>query len=114
MRDGVGMGDLRERRRIGVAVPAGMDGAVVPEPQALQGVRREARLGSDHLQRRLRLLLQPLSTRPLRDHPYPLQRVLTFLLPLCLVHEKKKSLQVVDFSVFFSTYISALAVGRDG
>lgn len=91
MRDGVGMGDLRERRRIGVAVPAGMDGAVVPEPQALQGVRREARLGSDHLQRCLRLLLQPLPARPLRDHPHPLQRVRTFLLPLRLVPEKKNT-----------------------
>jgi hypothetical protein len=27
---------------------------------------------------------------------------------------RKKSLQLVDFSVFFSTYISVLALGRDG
>lgn len=74
MRDGVGMGDLRERHRFGVTDPTGLDGAMVPQPKALQGVRREARTSPDHLQRRLRFLLQSLPTRPLRDHPYSLQR----------------------------------------
>ena len=81
MRDGVGMGDLRERHRFGVTDPTGLDGAMVPQPKALQGVRREARTSPDHLQRRLRFLLQSLPTRPLRDHPYSLQRV-THLLSL--------------------------------
>lgn len=75
MRDGVGMDDLRERRRFGFTDPPGLDRAMVPQPKALQGVRREARTSPDHLQRRLRFLLQSLPTRPLRDHPYSLQRV---------------------------------------
>lgn len=61
----MGMGDLRERHRFGVTDPTGLDGAMVPQPKALQGVRREARTSPDHLQRRLRFLLQSLPTRPL-------------------------------------------------
>ncbi|TQD70835.1 hypothetical protein C1H46_043640 [Malus baccata] len=51
-----------------------MGGAVVLEPKALQRVRREEGLSSDHFQRRLRLLLQSSAARPLRDHPLSLAK----------------------------------------
>ena len=85
------MGDLRERRRFGVAEFTGLDRAMVLEPQALQGVWREARISPDHLQRRLRILLQSLPACPIRDHSYSLQRV-SNLLSLCLVPEKPKEI----------------------
>ena len=63
------MGDLRRHPGDGIAVSLGIGGTLVPKQKALQGVRREASLGSDHFQHRLRLLLQPLTARPLRDYP---------------------------------------------
>lgn len=74
-RDGVGMGDLRGSSSVRVAVAAGMGRALVLEPKAVQRVRREARLSSDHLQRCFRLLLQSSSACTLRDHPNSFQRV---------------------------------------
>lgn len=58
-----------------ISVPAGMDRSLVPEPPALQGVRREADAGPDHIQRRLRLLLQPPPACSLRDNPSSFQTV---------------------------------------
>lgn len=55
--DGLGLGNLRGSGGVGIAGAAGMGGAVVLEPKALQRVRREEGLSSDHIQRRLRLLL---------------------------------------------------------
>lgn len=57
----------------GVAGPSGLGRAVVLESAALQGIRREASVGPGHIQRRLRLLLQPISARSLRDHSYSVQ-----------------------------------------
>lgn len=71
------MEGVRGRGGGGVAGAAGLGRAVVPEPEAVQGVRGEAGAGADPLQPRLRLLLQPLPTRPLRDPPRPLQGVRT-------------------------------------
>lgn len=51
----------------GLALAAGVGWALVLEPAAVQGVRREARPRPDPLQPRLRLLLQPLPARALRD-----------------------------------------------
>ncbi|CAN6709169.1 unnamed protein product [Malus baccata var. baccata] len=51
-----------------------MGGGVVLEPKALQRVRSEEGLSSDHFQRRLRLLLQSSAARPLRDHPLSLAK----------------------------------------
>lgn len=55
--DGLGLGNLRGSGGVGIAGAAGMGGAVVLEPKALQRVRREEGLSSDHIQRGLRLLL---------------------------------------------------------
>lgn len=68
----MGMGDIRGSGSVRIAVAAGMGRALVLEPKALQRVRREARLSSDHLQRGFRILLQSSSARPLRDHPHSL------------------------------------------
>lgn len=51
-----------------------MGGALVLESAALQRVRGEARSRADPLLPRLRLLLQPLPARPLRDPARSLQR----------------------------------------
>lgn len=63
------MGDVGRHGGDGIAVSVRVGGSLVFKSKAIQGVRREASLGSDHFQRRLRLLLQPLTARPLRDHP---------------------------------------------
>lgn len=104
MRDGVGMGDLRERRRFGVTDPTGLDRVMVPQPKALQGVRREARTSPDHLQRRLRFLLQSLPTRPLRDHPYSLQRV-THLLSLTSLFGSRETCRKCYAILFIYLYV---------
>ena len=119
MRDGVGMGDLRERRRFGVTDPTGLDRVMVPQPKALQGVRREARTSPDHLQRRLRFLLQSLPTRPLRDHPYSLQRV-THLLSLTSLFGSRETCRkcyaifIYLYVVWFIYLFFVLYVGQDG
>jgi hypothetical protein len=46
---------------------------LVPEPAAVQGVRGAAVAGAGPLRPRLRLLLQPLRARSLRDPPLPVQ-----------------------------------------
>ncbi|THG10969.1 hypothetical protein TEA_028062 [Camellia sinensis var. sinensis] len=70
----MGKSDIRGSGGGGIAVDAGMGGAVVLEQKTLQRVRREEATRSDHLQRRLRLLLQPPPARLIRDHPHSLQR----------------------------------------
>lgn len=70
----MGLGGVRGNGDDRVAVPPRLGGALVPEPAAVQGVRGEARARPDPLQPRLRLLLQPLPARPLRDPLHPLQR----------------------------------------
>lgn len=73
---GVGLEDVRGRGGGDLARAAGMGGAVVSQPPAVQGVRREERPGADSLLRRLRLFLQPPSARAPRDRPFhPLERV---------------------------------------
>lgn len=74
-RDGLGKGGVRRSGGCGVTVVAWMGGAVVLEPEALQRVRRETGIGSDHFQRRFCIFLQPLPARALRDHSYSIQRV---------------------------------------
>lgn len=54
---------------------------MVLEPKALQGVRGKASARSNHLQCRLRFLLQSTSARSLRDHSCSFQRVS----PLCSI-----------------------------
>lgn len=65
----MGMGDLRRICGAWITVSVRMDGALVLEQKAVQGVRREASIGSDHFQCCLRLLLQSPPACSLRDHP---------------------------------------------
>lgn len=67
--DGLRMGDIRRDAGDWFLVSLRIGRSLVPQPEALQGVRRETSLGSDHFQRRLRLLLQPLAARSIRNHP---------------------------------------------
>lgn len=71
----MGMGDIRGSGGVGIFVAAGMGRPLVLEPKAIQRIRREARLSSDHLQRGFRFLLQSPPARSLRDHPHSVQRV---------------------------------------
>lgn len=71
---GVGVVDLRGSGGCDFALPSWMDGAMVLESKALQGVRRKASPCSNHLQCCLRFLLQSTSARSLRDHSFSFQR----------------------------------------
>lgn len=88
------MGDLRGICGGGFPFAIRMDGALVPQPETLQRVRREEGTGSDHLQCCFRLLLQSLSARTFRDHSHSFQRVTHLILPLTF------SLLIVLLSVF--------------
>lgn len=73
--DELGKGRVRGSGGGGIAAAAGLGRTLVLEPPALQGVRREAGIGPDHIQRCLCLLLQSFPACPFRDHSHSLQRV---------------------------------------
>lgn len=56
----------------GIGAIARLDGALVPKLMSAQGVQREEGHRLNHVQHRLRLLLQSPPARPLQDHPSPL------------------------------------------
>ena len=73
---------IRGKRGRGVAGASRMDGAVVSQSSAVQGVRGEERPGADSLLRRFCLLLQPPPARASRDRAFrALERVSAASLP---------------------------------